>query len=63
MSVPMHVAEGRAGRWYLWYAWRPVRLDDPVGKTVWLRWILRRTFFAAPWFRISSWQEYRAVKA
>jgi hypothetical protein len=69
----MHVTEGSASQWQPWFAWRPVMLcvaDELVpywyhrtGGWTWLRWIERRTFYAAPWFIIHGWREYRRPDA
>lgn len=69
----MHVSEGSATKWRPWFAWHPVKLyeaDDVTpywyhrsGPWVWLRWIERRTFYAAPWFVINLWSEFRAPHA
>lgn len=59
-KLPMHVSEGSAGAWRQWFAWHPVRTSE--GTLVWLRRTWRRTFYAAPWFCINSWEEYSDQK-
>lgn len=66
---PLHQLEGKATEWVPWFAWYPVRLHKPYEffpglympgtKRAWLRWIERRYFYAAPWFVIHRWTEYR----
>jgi hypothetical protein len=66
---PMHVSEGSVTKWRPWFAWHPVKLyevDEVVpywyhrtGPWAWLRRVERRTFYAAPWFVIWKWEEYR----
>lgn len=59
-DVPLHISEGAAGPWVPWFAWHPVRLIDGVS-WAWLRIVYRRRFYAAPWFVIPSWLQYKSV--
>jgi hypothetical protein len=69
-TAPLHVQEGWSTDWFCWFAWRPVRLSErvyepddfsylPNGRWAWLRWVERRVFFAAPWFCVRGWTEFR----
>jgi hypothetical protein len=69
-TAPLHVQEGAATEWRRWFAWHPVRLSSQVyecpgysywhdGSWTWLRWVERRRFYAAPWFVIHRWDEFR----
>lgn len=73
-SAPLHVREGGSTDWFRWFAWRPVRLSSQVyeapgfsyalnGDWTWLRWVERRRFYAAPWFVVSGWDEYRRIRS
>lgn len=65
--TPLHIQEGAATPWRAWFAWLPTLLSEPVapnhylprGGWTWLRWVERRRFYAAPWFVISHWDEFR----
>lgn len=66
-ALPLFIQEGRAAPWRPWFAWRPVWVRSPAfpyprEQRVWLRWIERRRFHPADWFRPvfdPSWLEYR----
>lgn len=71
-TAPMHVKEGAATSWFRWFAWRPVLLSSQVyenpgytymhtGDWTWFRWVERRRFYAAPWFVIHAWDEFRRI--
>ena len=73
-TAPLHVQEGASTEWFRWFAWRPVRLSSQVyecpgysycidGSWAWLSWVERRRFYAAPWFVIHGWDEYRRTAA
>ena len=50
----------RLSQWHLWFAWRPVRLDD--GRWAWLEWLDRRIeglFCLDEWFTTRYYRKHQ----
>lgn len=59
-DAPPFIRDGTFGRWWRWFAWRPVTTEQ--GRLVWLRATWRRRYEPPAWATVEAGWEYSDIR-